>query len=225
MRCRGCRTFNGSMITLVLCGICALSASSAPPVMMFKNKGHEATIQLVNQNLELQSPSTGCTMIDGVCLGGLALKLDELIQVNQGNGAVLRELVTLQRGAVTHTANEKSKEARSLTGAKGSMDTAPWTLTISPAVTYTGGGEMLTITGKNFRNADYVWFGTEKQQTIHVVSDTTLTLRAPLHDAGEVDVTVGGGKGYFRTLRGGITFSPKSTGPPDVRFATSSKSP
>jgi hypothetical protein len=212
---------------------CLATTASAAGSAIFRDAEHTATITMDGKNLKLQSPEGGCTMLDGECVGqSLAEKLDALIAVNTEKldklAEKLDDLVSLEHKAALHVITTQrvvaTKEVADLMGSKGSMDSAPWTLGISPNTTYTGGGELLTITGKNFNQASYVWFGTEKQQSIVHVSDTTLHVRAPSHTEGVVDVTVGGSSGYFRTLHSAIDFTLKSTSPPDVRFATSSKS-
>jgi len=73
---------------------------------------------------------------------------------------------------------------------------APPTVTgVSPSSGSTSGGTFVTITGTNFTGATAVYFGTSTGYSFTVVSSTEITVYAPPHAAGLVDITVitGGG--------------------------------
>ena len=67
---------------------------------------------------------------------------------------------------------------------------------VSPAHGSTAGGNTVTITGTDLHGATKVTFGSKSASHLDVVSGTELTVHAPAHGAGQVDVrvTTGGGK-------------------------------
>ena len=66
---------------------------------------------------------------------------------------------------------------------------SPTVSSVSPTYGPTAGGTPVTITGTNFTGATAVDFGTTPVNSIHVVSDTTITTVSPA-GAGTQDVTV-----------------------------------
>ncbi len=54
----------------------------------------------------------------------------------------------------------------------------------------TTGGNVVTLTGKNFTGTTAVYFGTTPAKSFTIVNTTTITAPAPAHTAGLVDVTV-----------------------------------
>jgi hypothetical protein len=67
---------------------------------------------------------------------------------------------------------------------------APTVTSVAPTSGPTGGGRTVTITGTHLTGATAVHFGTAAGTSVHVVSDTSLTVRTPQHAAARVDVTV-----------------------------------
>ena len=61
---------------------------------------------------------------------------------------------------------------------------------ISPSIGSTAGGTQVTINGTGFTSAATVTFGGVAGTSVNVVSATTLTVIAPAHAAGAVDVIV-----------------------------------
>jgi hypothetical protein len=61
---------------------------------------------------------------------------------------------------------------------------------VSPAVGSTSGGAKITITGKNFAKGVKVKFGTAPAKSVRRISATKLTVVAPKHAAGTVDIRV-----------------------------------
>jgi len=71
------------------------------------------------------------------------------------------------------------------------MDVSDPILTsLSPTSDTTAGGATITLTGSTFTGATSVTFGGVAATSLTVVNDTTITLVAPAHAAGAVDVTV-----------------------------------
>ncbi len=97
-------------------------------------------------------------------------------------------------------------------------DTAsPATLTLtgfSPSTGPTSGGNVVTIRGTNFSGATAVTFDTTPGTAITLVNSTTITVTAPAHAAGTVDITVTTGgqtgtiHGYTYLTAGSITTQP-----------------
>jgi hypothetical protein len=67
---------------------------------------------------------------------------------------------------------------------------APTVTGLSPASAAHAGGKKITVTGTHFVGASVVKFGTKKVTTFTVVSPTTITVHAPAHSAGNVNVHV-----------------------------------
>jgi len=94
---------------------------------------------------------------------------------------------------------------------------------VDPAVGPTFGGTVVTIRGKNLKTAKQVLFGTTPGTQLHVKSDKVLTVVAPAHAEGIIDVKVRtrGGKSArtsadhfnFVTQRPQVTAVAPSSGP------------
>ena len=80
---------------------------------------------------------------------------------------------------------------------------APTVTTVSPDYGPPGGGTAVTITGTAFTGATVVDFGTTAASTFTVVSDTTITTKAP-PGTGRVDVTVTNAYGPSVTSSGDL---------------------
>src|SRR5205823_3641635 len=81
------------------------------------------------------------------------------------------------------------------TSATGAADqytyvAAPTVTNVSPAAGTTAAGTSVTITGTNLTGAPAVSFGGTAATTFTVDSPTQITVTAPAHAAGTVDVTV-----------------------------------
>jgi hypothetical protein len=66
----------------------------------------------------------------------------------------------------------------------------PSVSSLSPAHGYTAGGTRVTVHGSNFSHVTSVHFGAATGSAIHIVSTSALTVTAPGHPAGTVDVRV-----------------------------------
>src|SRR5205085_416103 len=67
---------------------------------------------------------------------------------------------------------------------------APTVTGLSPTSGTVAGGTTVTITGTNFTGATSVLFGSTAVSWFALTSDTSITVYAPAHAAGAVDVTV-----------------------------------
>jgi hypothetical protein len=91
---------------------------------------------------------------------------------------------------------------------------------LSPASGWTAGGNTVTITGKNFKaggrsTVKKVMFGTKVATKLHVRSATKLTVSAPKHAAGTVNVRVIGASGGKSALVSAARYTYK-TMPPTI---------
>lgn len=66
----------------------------------------------------------------------------------------------------------------------------PTVTQVSPSGGPTAGGTTVTVTGTNFVNVQQVMFGDLTGSTVNVIDANSLTVHAPAHAAGTVDVTV-----------------------------------
>lgn len=73
---------------------------------------------------------------------------------------------------------------------KYTYTTLPTVASVSPTGGPIGGGNTVTVTGSGFTGASAVRFGTTAGSAVIVNSDTQLTVTAPAHTAGTVDITV-----------------------------------
>ena len=75
-------------------------------------------------------------------------------------------------------------------GDRYTYQAAPTVTGLSPASAPHAGGKTITVTGTHFTGASVVKFGTKKVTTFTVVSPTKITVHAPAHAAGTVNVQV-----------------------------------
>jgi hypothetical protein len=83
-----------------------------------------------------------------------------------------------------------SKAGTSATKAKFTYGVRPAVLSVSPNSGPTAGGDTVTVTGTHFSLVKKVQFGTTAGTAVHVLSASKLTVTAPAHAAGDVDVKV-----------------------------------
>lgn len=95
--------------------------------------------------------------------------------------------------------------------------TPPVVDAVAPASGYTVGGTAVVVTGSEFANA-VVWFGGlgGAAAVPSAETRTSLTVVAPPHAAGAVDVLVQNADGQTATLAGGFTYVPTPALPPPV---------
>jgi len=79
-------------------------------------------------------------------------------------------------------------------------NTRPAVTGVSPAAGLPGGGVTVTVTGSGFRKVTKVTFGTAAGTKLRVLSTGKLTVVAPKHAVGAVDVRVYGGYGTSATV-------------------------
>jgi hypothetical protein len=82
------------------------------------------------------------------------------------------------------------------------VDLTPEVTAVSPSSGSTGGGTNVIITGYNFSGGaglTKVYFGATQATSFTIVSDTQITVTAPAHAAGTVDITVQAGYGTSST--------------------------
>jgi IPT/TIG domain len=83
---------------------------------------------------------------------------------------------------------------------------------LSPTAGPVGGGQWVTISGSGFSGVTTVRFGGVHATNVRFVGDTTLTVMAPAHAEGKVDVIVGDGSaatvpnGYTYTCWGAVPY-------------------
>ncbi len=80
--------------------------------------------------------------------------------------------------------------ATTSTTSKSTIKSTPMITSVSPIAGPLGGGNTVTIVGLNFNGATAVKFGTKLATNLVVVSGTKITVKAPSHGAGLVDVQV-----------------------------------
>ncbi|WBY00632.1 IPT/TIG domain-containing protein [Ramlibacter tataouinensis] len=111
-----------------------------------------------------------------------------------------------------------TRDARSPAGAPAPAPAAPTITAVPPGIGSTSGGDTVTLTGAGLSGATAVRLGTSLATGITVVSDTQLTLTAPPHSAGMVDVSVmtahgiGTMAGAFSYRMAGLIFTLTGTG-------------
>ena len=86
---------------------------------------------------------------------------------------------------------------------------APSVTVVGPDAGERTGGTRVSVQGANFTSVDAVLFGTTPGTDVTVSSDTSLTVTAPAHAAGIVDLKVVAG--------GGTREGPPRTGSPSAR--------
>ena len=84
---------------------------------------------------------------------------------------------------------------------------APTVTAINPSTGPIGGGTGLTITGTNFVSGATVSFGGTAATAVTVASSTSITVAAPAHGAGTVDVVVTNPDGQNAKLANGYNYS------------------
>jgi hypothetical protein len=96
-----------------------------------------------------------------------------------------------------HTAGSVSVHVMSKTGTSATTPKAKFTYGVRPSVTAVSpnsgpvaGGNTVTLTGSHFNLVKKVVFGTTAGTSVHVVSASKLTVTAPAHAAGDVDIKV-----------------------------------
>ena len=72
----------------------------------------------------------------------------------------------------------------------------PTVSAVSPGVVGTGGGDILTLTGTGFTNAQVVLVGGGAANIVSISSDTSMSVSVPPQAAGSYDVTVGSSAGF-----------------------------
>ena len=87
-----------------------------------------------------------------------------------------------------------------------SPNTAPIISTISPTSGATAGGTSITISGSGFSNEAGVSFGGTPASVVSVVGSTTITVVAPAHSSGPVNVVVTNPNGESSTKTNGFTY-------------------
>jgi len=93
-------------------------------------------------------------------------------------------------GTVDVTVTTPGGTSAIVAGDKFTYIAAPTITGISPASGDIAGGTLVTVTGTNLTGATAVKFGTTAGTSVTVVSSTKITVKAPAHAAGIVDVTV-----------------------------------
>ncbi|MFC1654821.1 IPT/TIG domain-containing protein, partial [Myxococcota bacterium] len=88
----------------------------------------------------------------------------------------------------------------------------PEILFLQPGSGSTGGGTLVTITGRRFMNGAQVTFGSDAAVEVSVNNAQEITCRTPAHTAGQVDVTVTNPGGLSATFPEGFEYV-VSTGP------------
>jgi hypothetical protein len=88
-------------------------------------------------------------------------------------------------GAVSPTSNKRDKINGFVQALTGAVVTG-----MTPASGPSGGGTVVTLSGSGFTGASAVYFGTTAAASFTVNSDTSITMTAPAHAAGMVDITV-----------------------------------
>jgi hypothetical protein len=98
--------------------------------------------------------------------------------------------------------------------AAGGGARAPVVNSVDPNTGSDFGGELVTVSGRNFVSTPSVTFGTAYSPSVTFVSDKVLSVTTPAHGAGTVDLTVTNPDLQSGTLISGFTFI--SSGPPPV---------
>ncbi|MDQ2787137.1 MAG: PQQ-binding-like beta-propeller repeat protein [Chloroflexota bacterium] len=87
--------------------------------------------------------------------------------------------------------------------------------TVTPPIGRTAGGTNVTITGIGFSAGTTVSFGGATPTNVRIVNGTTITVTAPAHAPGSVNVTISRPDGTLATLPDSFTFVPDP--PPSPR--------
>jgi hypothetical protein len=129
---------------------------------------------------------TGFLTATGVSFGGTAGT--SLVVVSDTSVTIL---------APAHAAGQVDVLVTNTTGTSGvvaadkfTYDTTPTVTALNPAAGKAAGGTSVTVTGTGFLTATAVSFGGTAGTSLVVVSDTSLTILAPAHAIGVVDVLV-----------------------------------
>jgi len=112
-------------------------------------------------------------------------------------------------GQVNVTVTNPDSQAATLTNGLMYQYPAPTITSISPAVSSTSGGAVITITGNNFLNGATVAFGLNNGTKVVFVNKTTLQATTPASTnsaEGNVNVTVTNPDSQAATLTGGLLY-------------------
>ena len=140
--------------------------------------------------------------------------------VNAGAGVATFTGLSVDKPGTGYTL---TASAGGLTGATSNPFTiappVPTISAVSPARGSTLGGDRVTITGTNFVAGDVVKFDGTAGTNVVVVNSTTITVIAPAHAAGTVDVRVENANSQGNTLTGAYQYAtpnpePATTGRP-----------
>ena len=93
-------------------------------------------------------------------------------------------------GAVDLTVTTPAGTSRMVSAARYTYVAAPTVASVSLRSGSRRGGQVVTILGAGFTGATSVRFGRTVGRSMRVLSSTKITLRAPAHPRGRVDVTV-----------------------------------
>jgi hypothetical protein len=87
------------------------------------------------------------------------------------------------------------------------VNPAPTITSVSPVSGVAGGGMVVTITGSNFMSGATVTFGGTVGTNISVTSGTTISVVAPSHASGAVDIVVKNPDGQSATKAAGFSYA------------------
>lgn len=178
-----------------------ISIGAATQLVWQTQPGNGTTGMALHQQPVLQLQDAGGNRLTGDSSSKVSASL------NDANGAVLGGMtqVTVQNGQAVFTNLQVNKAGTysltmtsSLAGLISpassaftiSLPAKPVVSSLAPSIGPAQGGTLVTISGTNFTGVTKVYFGTTAVVNPTVVSDTSLTVKAPLHSAGTVDVQV-----------------------------------
>jgi phosphatidylserine/phosphatidylglycerophosphate/cardiolipin synthase-like enzyme len=127
-------------------------------------------------------------------------------------GATSLTAVTPARAAgsvnvtVTNTDGQSATLVNGFTYQAPPPGPAPTVTSVSPPNGPTTGGNTVTIAGTNFAAGATVTFGGSPGSNINVIGGTSISVVAPAHSAGSVDVAVTNADGQSGSLADGYTF-------------------